>query len=71
MDMSLSRLRVLVMDKEAWCAAIHGVTKSRTRLTELLAAAMLDMDLHMLKDVSNLDILEFEKQAMDKLAFQE
>lgn len=35
--------------------------------TELLAAAMLDMDLHMLKDVSNLDILEFEKQAMDKL----
>ena len=36
MDMSLSRVRELVMDKEAWRAAIHGVTKSRTRLSERL-----------------------------------
>ena len=34
MDMSLSKLRELVMDREAWCATIHGFTKSQTQLRD-------------------------------------
>ena len=35
MDMSLGELRKLVMDREAWCAVIHGIAKSRTQLSDL------------------------------------
>ena len=52
MDMSLSKPRELVMDREAWCAAVHGVTKSQTRLrdwTELIQNCVLS---HLLRKPS-------------------
>ena len=36
MDMSLGEVQEMVMDREAWCAVIHGVAKSRTQLSELI-----------------------------------
>ena len=46
-DMSLSKLREIVKDRKAWCAAVHGVVKSRTRLSNWTAITnMMSMTLH-------------------------
>ena len=40
-DMNLSKLRELVMDREVWCAAVHGVTKSQTQLSDRIRRRLL------------------------------
>ena len=69
MDMCLSKLQEMVEDREAWCTAVHGIAKSRTRLsdwTELISAQMPQMN----KLSKNKEISYFPVYCLEKPSFQ-
>ena len=66
MDVSLSELREMVMDREAWHAAIHGVTRSRTRLSDWTELNSTEFYLYHTKNMKNNPLISSGSQPMVK-----